>query len=522
MGKHCSVLRLAVALLTLLVLSPAATAAEVVLHYRDLVRQEAGYWAALGLELPVEDRSLPIIAGKSTEEGAVLLRRLDAKGGINGFAGVVYDNRDRGHSRMPVDLFPRLTHLGYGVELSAENADYGLAGVILLPAVVVGNSSTALRELPWRSLTRHAMTVPRGPVSAARLYAANHIYVYPEHRDYDEEDRFPANWPYTVTSQGSSRSDQPFLRAIAMTLAAFQKDTFAVLRDKGLVASTVQMIMRRNLAGVSNREDYLSSTAHPPVFDGTRLRSGRMVGQAAAMRPEDIPPMVRLRVTEEGFRAKAGLASLNERLFDTPAAIARIWRGFEWQRGMIVSAEDTVDPNDRPLTFEWRLLSGDPERVEIVPLGPDGRSARIHIVWHDPFTELVSAGTGEETRRLSRVDIGVFANNGVHDSAPAFLSVSFPAHQRRIYTADGSGAMRLSSVDYARARGAHYDPRLYWSAPWADTARYDAQGSLLGWDRTWSNGREAFFPDPSGSDVSAPRYRVDLSKRFPVLRIEKN
>ncbi|MGC9419060.1 MAG: hypothetical protein ACP5EN_08795 [Rhodovulum sp.] len=510
------------AIFPLLLLPVAGWAEEVRLTREALVPVGPSLWAAPGVAAPEEDRTLPIVGARNTEDGARLLRHLAGRDAINGFAGILYDNRDRGHSTLAPDLFPRLARLAYGPGLVAENLDYGLAGRILLPGVVFGNSSTAITGGPApRSQSRLAMTSARGPALSARLYARNAIYVYPEHRDHDAEDLFPANWPYTITSQGSSGSDRRLLRAIAMTLAAFRADTFAAMRDKGLVAPTLQMILRRNLAPVASREDYLSGLAHPPVFDPARVRIGRMVAQAADLAPDAIPPMVRLAVVEEGFRPAAGLAGLDERLFDTPGAIARIWRGFDWQREMVVSAEQTEDPNGRPLRFDWRLLAGDPARVRIVPLDPDGHRARIIVQWHDPVAVPAPEGGEDYDRRiLSRVDIGVFAHNGAQDSAPAFVSISFPAHQLRRY-GEVAGKMRLISVDYdARARGAYYDPVLHWSARWADRARRDAAGNLTGWNRTVSNGASAVVPPRAAED---PGYMMDRTDpKWPMLRAVPN
>jgi hypothetical protein len=244
-----------------------------------------GDLAGAGTCAPRRRSGLPIVGdGVSFEEAARILRDLDAAGAAHGFGGILYDNRDRGHSRLKQTLFPRLSHLVYDLPLQSDGADYGLAGSILLPAVVFGNSSTAITAGPApRSLTRFAMTRDGLPGRMARLYEDNHLYVYPEHRDHDEADLFPANWPYTLTSQGSSGSDQPFLEAIAMTLAAFRPETFARLREERLVAPTLQMILRRSLTGVESREDYLGGGAHPVVFDATRLRPARMVELAASL-----------------------------------------------------------------------------------------------------------------------------------------------------------------------------------------------------------------------------------------------
>lgn len=490
---------------------PGAAAGDVTLNATDLVRGPAGMMAAPALALPPDDPSLPIVAAFADDPAAARLRMLAAEGLARGFGGVLYDNRDRGHSALDPGLFPRLARLFYGFELMAENRDFGLAETLIGPAVVFGNSSTAItRGDRPRSLVREAMTRPGRPEQQARLHAANHLYVYPEHRDHDTVDLYPANWTYTLTSQGSSGSDRPFLRALAMTLAAFPEETFARMAAEGRVAATLQSILRRTLAPVATRADYLSGKAHPVVFDAALLRPERMVEAAALMRPDDIPPMVRIAVVTEEFRAEAGLARLDERLFDTPAAIARIWRDFDWEREIVLSADATEDPDGRPLRFEWRLLQGVPERVEIEPLDDAGRMARVRLRWHDAFDVPRSDGT----RTTARVDIGVFASNGGADSAPAFLSVSFPVHQKRLYDTAADGTVRLASVDYdAIARGAAYDPVLHWSAPWTDVPRFDAQGRIAGWDRTARGGATRIVPHATAEGA----YRLDRTGPRPVL-----
>jgi hypothetical protein len=479
------VLRLLIPAALLLPALPGFGVGDVILNDRDLLRLQDGLRTA-DLSPPEEDRSLPVVSPAATGEAAVRLRALAAEGLAHGFAGILYDNRDRGHSRLDPTLFPRLAHLAYGFELIADGADYGLAGGILLPAVVFGNSSTAITHGPApRSLPRFAMTMPEWPQAQARLYTGNHLYLYPEHRDYDAEDRFPANWPYMIVSQGSSGSDLPFLEAIALTLAAFPPDTFAQMQGRGLVAATLQAILRQSLAPVATRADYLSGMAHPVVFDASLLHPDRMVAAAAGMHPGDIPPLVRLSVEAEDFAPAAGLAGLDERLFDTPAAIARIWRGPAWERQMTLAAS-TSEPAGRPVTYEWRILQGLEDRVEITPIDPDGRRARLTVRWHDAFP----VGDAEAPRQTSRVDIGVFAVTGRSVSAPAILSISFPTHEARSYGPLPGGGIGLLSVDYdAIDRGAYYDPLLHWSAPWKDTPLRDVYGSITSWTRTGLDGR---------------------------------
>ena len=495
-------------------------AAELTLTKSDLIRFGNGPWIAQNIVGLPRDPSLPVVDPAQTGSEAQLLRGLVGRGLSQGFGGILYENRDRNHSSLPQKLFPNLTFLKYAPILKSQGLDYGLAGDVLIPALVFGNSSTAMTTGPARrSLARAAMTFPGGPANAFRDYSANSIYIYPEHRDHDAVDLFPANWTYTITAQGSSYADRPFMRAVAMTLAAFSAQTRAALEREGLIAPTVQMILRRNLTEVNSREDYLSSLAHPTVFDGSWLRPGRMIGQAAALRPEDIPPMVRLKVVSETFERSAGLAGRDEHLFDTPSAIARIWRGPGWSREMTVTATPTKDPNGRDLRFDWVLLRGDPKLIRIEPLDPDGKTARIRLRWQPAFTVPPRKGSKDIARQSSRVDIGVFAWNGVSDSAPAIISVSYPTHQQRIYAPGLRGDRYLASIDYDAAfRRVGFDPVLHWSARWTDTFSYAKDGTLLGWTRYEKLGQTRFDANgrlPDGSEVV---YRIsDTPGRLPVL-----
>lgn len=460
-------------------------AADLMLRTSDVQIIGNGPLIATGIEGEARDPSLPVVDPTDTSPEALQLTRLVARGISQGFDRILYDNRDRGHSTLVQSLFPNLTFLRYDAPFIDKKLDYGLAGPVLIRSIVFGNSSTAITAgKRQRSLVRFAMTRKGGAAQAFRDYTNNSIYIYPEHKDHDEVDLFPANWPYTIISQGSSFSDGPFLRAVAMTLAALPSDTRDMLEASGLVAPTIQMILRRNLTLVRTRANYVSPVAHPAVVSHKWLQTGRMIAHAASLRPEDIPPLVRLNILEEEFVQHAGLAGLDEHLFTTPSAIARVWRNLEWERQMVVTAKDTKDPNDHPLSFQWVLLRGDPKRVRIEPLDPDGLSARITMNWHDSFAVPPRNAADDIARTASRVDIGVFAWNGRSDSAPSIISVTFPTHQQRAYAAGPDGVTRLQSIDYdAVGRKAAFDPVLHWSAPWSDRFTYSPDGELLGWMR---------------------------------------
>ena len=153
---------------------------------------------------------------------------------------------------------------------------------------------------------------------------------------------------------------------------------------------------------------------------------------------------------------------------------------------MTVSAAATRDPNGRPLEFHWRLLQGDPEKVRITP-SADGTGATITLAWHDPF--VISEDNPLTT---ARVDIGVFASNGVHDSAPAILSWYFPPSEQRRYEPGPDGRMRIAAIDHANPGRAYADPILVPRADWRDDFAWAPDGSLAGWTRVRADRVDAY------------------------------
>jgi hypothetical protein len=464
----------------------------------------------------------PVLPARPKAGALDLLREHWKRGRAAGNAGDLYDNRDRGHSALKPEAFPQLAHVAYSREARAAELDYGLQDKLLFDRPTFGNSSTAVTGgVLWRSLPRLAMTQGdgTGPLRLWQNTQANALYVYPAHKDWTPEkgDLFPANTPYILVSHGSSGSDQPFLEALALTYAAFRPATKARLVQEHLLVPTVQMIFRRSLRHVTSRESYLSGDAHPAAFEGTSINPARMVSLAQSIEPDAIPPEVRISVTAEELGLE-GVdyfgAGLSEQLFDTPGAIARIWRARAATRTMTVSAAETRDPNGRKLAFHWRLLQGDPQKVTITP-SADGTSATITLAWHDPFP--ISEDNPVTT---ARVDVGVFASNGVHDSAPAIVSWYFPPSEKRRTEPGAGGTPRTAAIDHANPDRAYADPILVPRADWRDDFAYAADGTLLGWTRVRGDGPpEAFdaagrrLPDPANPAtavaVAYPLSRAD-------------
>jgi len=399
--------------------------------------------AAQAAETPVEQ---PIATAKG--RAGDLLRRWDAEGTAAGNAGDFYDNRDRGHSRLHLPLFPQVTPVAYSPEALQRRADWGMQRTVL-PHVAFGNSSTSGNPVQNGSHVRTYYSDARGLRFLFTQYLHNNLYVYPEHVDHDPGhngprwgDLFPANTPYVVASQGSSGSDQPFVRAIAYTLAAFRPEVKRKLIRLRVLMPTFQMILRSTGRHLAGPEDYLTGKAHPSAFDARNLDTVKMVQLAHEIREDTIPPLVRLRVVEEDA-SRNGLdyfePGKGERIADTPCAVARVVRGRAYRRRMVVSAEDSRDANGRPLAFHWAVLRGDAGRIRITPQNPAGSVAEVVVPYH--ARRPVAEGAELES---NRVDIGVFAHNGAYYSAPAFLTFLSLDNEHRTYSDDG----RILEIQY--------------------------------------------------------------------------
>ncbi|MEM9010043.1 MAG: hypothetical protein AAGE18_02370 [Pseudomonadota bacterium] len=451
----------------------------------------------------------PVVAAETPGRPELrLLRQWAAEGTAAGNHSDLYDNRDRDHARTDLSILPQVTRVLYGEEARAAGVDFGPNVDLTFDTIVVGNSSTAQTAGPlWRSQPRQLYTDPRGIAALAALYGQNHLYVYPEHRDHDPErgDLMTANTPYLVVSQGSSRSDKAFVDALMLVLAALRPETKAFLQEGGLIAPTLQMILRRGMRGSYGREAYLSGRAHPAALDGANIGLTDMLRLARRLTPETVPPVVQLDLTSAPVRLRPGvdvmLGTGGERLFETGSAIAIAWRGLAGTRRYRLSAARTENPGDRSLTFHWRLLRGDPARVR---LAPSGATLDLEVDW--------GAATVERRDQLpgDRVDIAVFADNGAELSAPAILSLLFPGNQRRAY----DSASRVLSVDYTAPPPRGYvDPLVFPARDWTDVYSYDA-AELIGWTRQ-RDGAETHFT-PEGHRVVA---RDDLGRPVRAMQV---
>jgi hypothetical protein len=378
-----------------------------------------------------------------------LLRKWYAAGTAAGNTGDFYDNRDREHSPLDLRPYPQLDKVQYSPEERKANKDWALQST-LLPYLVFGNSSTSAPPLSGGSNIRSYYAHPRGLEFLYNQYRTNNLYIYPAHHDHHPGhngkpfygDLFPTNSPYLIASQGSSGSDQPFMRALPLTLAAFQPEVKKKLRERGLLMPTVQMIFRSSNKHLADPKDYLTGKAHPTVFEGSWVDDLKMVQMAHEIDLKTIPPMIQLRVVEEDAAVHGQdffEPNMTETLCDSPAVIARVFRGGKEYHRMVVSAEASGDVNKHPLTFHWAVLRGDAARIEIKPLKADRSVVEIRVPFHERRPV-----AGPVKLESNRVDIGAFVHNGTYYSAPGFVTFFCLDHEARTHGADG----RLLEIGY--------------------------------------------------------------------------
>ena len=413
-----------------------------------------------------------------------------ADGAAAGSFGVLYDNRDGGHSQLAVSKFPGLARVIYGNEPRERNL-HQAGAMFMYNAITVGNSSLAMTEGPyWRGITRMLNTDTRRGAQLFMQYNANHVYVYPSHHDYLADragDTFAANCPYVVTSMGSSGSDQPFVNALLSTLAAFPPDVRGFLARSNRIAPTLHMMLRSTQKHLASPEDYLTGRAHRPVLNGADLDAEAMVAMANAMTTNTIPPLVFINFA--GMNpppARLGADFFDHRgdelIVQTPALYSMVMRGPAEKRAFTFAAGAIPPGVTDKMEFRWVVLQGDPALVEIKTLNAVGSAATLTLT-HPPVLPFPVDPEAEQPLMTSRVDVGVFVNNGTHWSPPAIMSFYYLPNEERMYDANG----RLQKVDYAKAVGNYADPVLSLPKRWIDVLEYDDAGNRIGWERWRGN-----------------------------------
>ncbi len=435
-------------------------------------------------------RQKPIAMGNG--KVGELLRQWWLKGTAAGNAGDFYDNRDGDHSPLNMTSYPQLSAIKYSPDDIALRKHWA-AQRVLVPHVTFGNSSTSAPAHLGGSNPRSAYTSPGGLLFLYDQYTRNNLYIYPEHRDHDPGhnglplpspfgsgvggeggygDLYPTNTPYLIISQGSSGSDQPFMRMLPSVLAAFRPEVKAKLTETGFLMPTIQMLFRSTNKHLKDPKEYLTAKAHPSVFEGAWVDELALVQKAHALELKSLPPLAQLRVLEEdkGVNGIDYFEIVNsEVLAHTPACIARIHRSKAHKQRIVVSAEASHDLNKSKLTYTWVVFRGDPGKIKIVPKKDDHSVVEITVAHHE--RRPIAPGSALES---NRVEIGVFVHNGTHYSAPGFVTFHSLDREARVYNRDGKILSIAHGMGEAELRVTN------WEKLFSQLAKDDATAQLLG------------------------------------------
>lgn len=430
---------------------------------------------------PTHQHNPPYPQITTASPAAGMLNQWIAEGSAAGFHGLLYDNRDRDHSTLQPAEFPGLHFVEYAPEARAANADYGLRPFQRFNLPTLGNASTAYVDPTlWRSNPRMLLSSELHAAITARNWYHNQMYCYPEHQDFDPDngDMFPVNTPFWVVSQGSSGSDQPFMKAILLTLAALQPDVRSELEHSGRLMEIAQWILRRSLKFVEpSGMQYMSGRAHPVVFQEQDLDPERMVQMAHSLQPDQLPAVAKLAVISEDSAAPDKdyfSGQLTEVSLNTPIAVGRVYRTLKHSRSMVVEVTAEQLQSGRTPRYHWVVLQSGPDQVRIKYLNAERSRVEIIVNWGPAFQI-----PWHPEMNSQRVDVGAFIDDGVSVSLPAIVSTLLPPCESRTYA-----GTRLISVDYNSPPNTKpvADPLLFPARRWRDEYQYSNE-HCTGWIR---------------------------------------
>lgn len=326
-----------------------------------------------------------------------------AETAAGGNAGDLYMNRDGAHSVLNAAQYPGLTV----VKLDSEGHERGMDMTfpnMLFPYPVFGNCSRAfMHEIYWRSIPRSMTTLNASLLaSMVRFYLSNQTWVYPANADISpvgtNGDVFASITPYWLTTAGRSFSDLPYLRGALDASKSFKSATKKELVRQGLLAPTIQTLIRKSLCSVSNDVDYLSPKAHPTALPQGGLDVRRLVAAAAAMTPAEIPPLAVLNVKAAPVKSESNWPELT---YASAMAWAYVLRSDDVVRVFEISAKGAKE-------FAFVQTHGEGVDVKIETLKPDVARVTINRTGMNP---------------TNRVDVAVFGRNpGTGWGAPSYVS----------------------------------------------------------------------------------------------------
>jgi len=321
-----------------------------------------------------------------------------------GNAGDIYLNRDGGHSMLKTDEFPGLTKVTLARECRERHIDMGIPNM-QFPYPVFGNCSLAIVGGPmWRSMPRALMTTESGTLGLMqRLYLSNQVWVFPAVYDVapvgTNGNVFASVAPFWIVTQGRSWSDLPYLKAALEISRSLKPDVKRKIVSQGLLAPTVQTILRKSLKGVATEDDYLTPKAHPTAFPKDGLDIARLKSLSASLTEDAVPPLAPLKGV--AFTGNGGKPLPGEITYAGMFAYAIVLRAPETSRGFAVVAAGGDE-------YTFAAVHDERGAAKIERTAPNAAKITIDKTLMSP---------------TNRVDVAVFARRrGTGWGAPSFVS----------------------------------------------------------------------------------------------------
>ena len=329
-----------------------------------------------------------------------------------GNLGDLYMNRDGEHSVLGRDEFPGLTRVTFDSEGTNRNMQLDMPNV-LFPYPTFGNCSRAMTSRPqgpqgpynpfWRSLPRMMLTGEAAQLGKmTRFYLANQTWVFPVNEDTapvgTNGDVFASIAPYWIQTAGRSWSDLPYLRAALEASRAMSPPVKAEVVRRGLLAPTIQTLIRKSLKTVSNEVDYVSAKAHPTSFPPNGVDLPRLKAAAATLTTTSVPPLAPVVVAPDGVRPPGRMPELT---YASSFAWAFVLRAEEKVRTFRIAAKGAAE-------FSFTQTHGSGVSVRIEMEQPNVAKVMIDRTGLSP---------------TNRVDITVVGRNpGTGWGAPSYVS----------------------------------------------------------------------------------------------------
>ena len=350
----------------------------------------------------------PVVLGEQNlgwdfDSGCFVAKLRLVPGSSGGNVGDLYMNRDARHSLLRLEDFPGITPVQLDAMGRTNRMDMSFPNMIF-PYPVFGNASLAMTQGPyWRSLPRAMMTNESMLLGRmVRLYLSNQTWVFPSHMDTvpvgTNGDVFASIAPYWLVTAGRSWSDQPYLRGALEASRSLKAPVKAEIVRQGLLAPTIQALIRKSLKGVTNEVDYLSARAHPTALPPGGLDVARLKAAAKAMSVESIPPLAAVSVAVSPVKRSPVAPELT---YASAFAWAFVLRADDEEREFVLSAKGAEE-------YAFVQTHGEGVGVKIERTGPDAAKVTVSRRGMSP---------------TNRVDIMVCGRNaGTGWGAPSYVS----------------------------------------------------------------------------------------------------